>query len=531
MTIPQPCRVAGGVAAAWILAFGAPQQALAQVATPVTPALELVPELAAPADGRMLSSPADLAARLEQLLQDPALLPAHTGLSVEVAETGQVLFRHHAAKRFVPASNTKIVSAAVALAELGADYTWTTRLLADGPIVDGTLNGNLWIVGGGDPHLTRDSLLAWPELLRQAGIERIQGAVIGDDLAFEDPQWGAGWMWDDLYASWGSGVSALQLSPNRVRGGVVAGAALGSPATLFQSTEGPVVPIINRVRTGAPGSEVRLRFMPPPEGGTVELVGWVPLSPDTTRLSIATPHPTMYLLDFVGEMLRLEGITVDSGWRRAEPDEEPAQVFWSHDVISEPLSRVLDLVLKPSDNQMAETLLLTLGLEEGKAGTAEEGLEVVSDRLARWGIAPDAVELTDGSGMSRYNQVTPDALVRLLRAVWRRADFPVFYSALPVAGVDGTLQRRMIRTPAERNATAKTGSLSAVRALSGYLTAGDGSTLVFSLLINGYAAPGSVATAIEDLLVEQLSLYRRAVPPGWPGDLDAVEAQRGGLGE
>ncbi len=520
VTLGRPLRILRGTVAAWILVAGTPGLALAQVVVPVAPEAGAVPEAtAAQAEGRMLSDPDELAARLGQLLQDPALLPAHVGLSVEVAETGEVLFRYQGAKRFVPASNTKIVSAAVALADLGADYTWTTRLVADGPIVGGTLTGNLWIVGGGDPHLTRDILRTWPELLRQAGIERIQGAVVGDDSAFGDPQWGAGWMWDDLYASWGSGVSALQLSPNRVRGGVVPGAAVGASATTFQSTEGPTVPFVNRVRTGAPGSEVRLRFFPPPEGGVVELAGWVPLSRDTTLLSLATPHPTLYLLEYLEGVLQQDGITVEGGWRRAEPDERPARASWSHDVASEPLSRILSLVLKPSDNQMAETLLLTLGLAEGKSGTAAEGLKVVSGRLARWGIAPGAVELTDGSGMSRYNQVTPDALVRLLRAMWRRADFPVFYSALPVAGVDGTLRRRLIRTPAERNAAAKTGALSAVRALSGYLTAGDGSTLIFSLLINGYSAPGSVATAIEDLLVEQLALYRRAIPPGWPGDL------------
>ena len=216
MTRSQLFRVVCGTVAAWFCVIGSPELALAQVAVPAVPETEAVPESTpVRAEGRMLSEPDDLAERLGQLLEDPALLPAHVGLSVEVAETGEVLFRYHGGKRFVPASNTKIVSAAVALAELGADHTWTTRLVADGPIVGGTLNGNLWIVGGGDPNLTREHLSAWPELLRGAGIERIQGAVIGDDSAFGDPQWGAGWMWDDLYASWGSGVSALQVSPNR----------------------------------------------------------------------------------------------------------------------------------------------------------------------------------------------------------------------------------------------------------------------------------------------------------------------------
>ncbi len=140
----------------------------------------------------------------------------------------------------------------------------------------------------------------------------------------------------------------------------------------------------------------------------------------------------------------------------------------------------------------------------------------MDETLAAWGIEPGAIDLVDGSGLSRYNQVTPNAINRMLRAMWRHPDFTVFYDALPVAGVDGTLRRRMTGMPPQDNVRAKTGSLTSVRALSGYLTAGDGQTLVFSLLLNGYDAPGDVAVALEDLLVEQLALYRRPVIPGWP---------------
>ncbi|MEE8571839.1 MAG: D-alanyl-D-alanine carboxypeptidase, partial [Gemmatimonadota bacterium] len=164
-----------------------------------------------------LNSPPQLKARLDRILADPALTRAHIGLVVQVAETGEVLYEVQGEKLFVPASNTKIVTAAVALDVLGADYRWVTRLAADGPVVDGVLQGELWIIGGGNPWLTREDVHSWPELRAHAGIRRIAGDVVGDDRAFEGPQWGQGWFWHEIYTSWAAGVSALQVRPNTVR--------------------------------------------------------------------------------------------------------------------------------------------------------------------------------------------------------------------------------------------------------------------------------------------------------------------------
>jgi D-alanyl-D-alanine carboxypeptidase/D-alanyl-D-alanine-endopeptidase (penicillin-binding protein 4) len=462
------------------------------------------------------ASAADLAESLRRIVEDPALERAHVGLAVQVAETGETLFENEAEKRFVPASNTKIVTAAVALDALGPDYRWTTRLVADGPVRDGVLAGDLWIVGGGDPLLSRSDVAGWIPRLREAGIRRIEGDLVGDDRVFEGGQWGEGWMWDDLFAGWAAGVSGLQLHPNTVRAWLIPGRQLGDAARIELRGESPPLPIDNRVRTGAPGSEVRLRFLPPPEGGDVHLEGWVPLGPDSVPLYLATPHPTLYLLDYLSDRLENEGIAVSGGVRRAGAQETLSAAGWSAELRSEPLSEVIADMLKPSDNQVAETVLRTVGREAGDGGSAEAGLEVIEETLATWGIEPGAISLADGSGLSHYNEVTPNAMVRLLRAMWRRPDFPIFEAAMPVAGVDGTLRRRLLGTPGESNVRAKTGSLSSVRALSGYLRDGAGETLIFSLFLNGYDAPGDVAVALEDLLVEQLALYRRPVAAGWP---------------
>ena len=463
-----------------------------------------------------IGSGAALAGRLQQLLDDPALTRAHVGLIVQVAETGEILFATEAERRFTPASNTKIVTAAVALEELGAGYRWPTRLVAAGPIRDGRLEGSLWVIGSGAPDLKRSQVAAWASALREAGIGEIAGDVIGDDRAFDAPQWGIGWMWDDLHAGWAAGVSGLQLHPSSAYAYLFPGAAVGEPAALrFRASDLPIE-MENRVRTGAPDSEVQLRFMPPLEGGAPELRGWIPSNADSVTLFLAPRHPTLYFLRYFGRVLADSGIVVEGRLRRVHEGEARIDSTWGYEILSDSLGAVLADLLKPSDNQIAESVLRTLGYEEGMSGSDLQGLEVIRTTLSDWGIEPGAIDLTDGSGMSRYNEVTPSAVNRLLRAMWRHPDYRVWLGAMPIAATDGTLRQRMIGTPAATNVRAKTGSLSSVRALSGYVTDGDGETLIFSLLLNGYDAPGEVAVAIEDLLVEQISLYHRPVEVGWP---------------
>lgn len=460
---------------------------------------------------------AELARRLEALLEDPALRRAHVGLLVQAAGTGEVLFDRDAEKLFIAASTTKLVTAAAALRRLGPDHRWRTRLLAAGDLRGDTLRGDLWILGDGDPRLTADEVRAWARQVRDAGVRHVAGDVVGDDRVFEPPIWGRGWTWEDLYSGWGAGVSGLQLSPASARAELLAGPAPGSPATLRFPDPGPVPSLENRVLTGAPGDEVRIHFVPPPEGGAVRLLGWVPAGGDPVRLSLAPAHPTLHLLAVLGRAMEDAGVRVSGRYRRATEEERPeGPVAWERELVSEPLSEVVERLLERSDNQVAESLLRTLGREVSGVGSAEAGLRAVEATLAGWGIAPGAVELADGSGLSRYSRVTPAALVRLLRRILQLPGYEPLHRALPVAAETGTLSRRMAATAAEGNARAKTGSLGGVRALAGYVRDADGERLVFALLVNGYEVLGDVATAIEDLVVEQLALYHSADYPGCP---------------
>lgn len=447
-----------------------------------------------------------LRATLGSIIGDPALLRAHVGLVVVSAESGELLFAHNAERRFTAASTSKLVTGAVALARLGADYRWRTNVRASGPIAGSTLDGDLWVVGGGDPQFRRQTLETLARSVRAAGITRIAGDLIGDDRAFAGAPWGRGWMWDDLYGSAAAGVSALQLSPARIPGELTPGPAVGDRATLSISDPPNAPRIRNEVRTGAPGSEVELEYIPDAIGGEVALRGWIPVDASRVPLGFAAPHPTGYFLARFRKALASAGVTIDGEARQAKSMESPGTISWERSINSAPLSEALSRMLKVSDNQIAETMLRTLGTLGGD-GSADDGLEVVESTLAGWGVEPDAFSLVDGSGMSRYSELAPMALARMLRRVSQLPDFRIFLDALPIASVDGTLSRRFRSTAASGAVRAKTGSLSGVRALAGYVEDGDGETLVFALFLNGYDAPNSVVTALEDLLVEQLALY------------------------
>ena len=487
-----------------------------------------------------IAGPEALARSLDAALDDPALTRAHVGMSVRSAETGEVLYARSDHRRFTTASTAKLVTAAVALERLGAGFRWATRIDACGAVdTAGLLGGDLVITGTGDPTIDRRRLAGWAGAVRAADIRRIAGDVVGDDRAFPPPVWGRGWMWDDLHLGWAAGVDALQLAEPAVEVFLLPDTAVGGPVRVVRgepagSSPGAAdeLPVGVEVRTAPAGTDLRLRYLPgeaPGAGGRV--VGWLPADRDSLRLSLAPRQPAGRLLDELSRVFADSGLRVEGAFRRrseggpetagrdgesaagaggcGEAERGPA---WSTVSRSDSLGAVLAHMLGRSDNQAAESLLRTLGREEGRAGTPEQGAEVVGETLAGWGIPPEAVSVADGAGLSRYDQASPAALTRMLRAVWLGPHRATFLDALASPGRSGTLHGRFRGVPARRSLRAKTGSLASVRALAGYVEAADGQTLAFALMIDGYHVPGAVAEKLRDRVVERLALYRAAGP-------------------
>jgi len=400
---------------------------------------------------------------IDSLLADPALRNAYLGTLIVNPRRGDTLYSRNAGRVFMPASNQKILTGAVALAQLGPGYRYRTTIMKRGTLANGVLDGDLIVIGRGDPTLSdriqgkaMNAMLAIADSLAGRGVRRVSGSLKRGGDAFPDSIHGYGWEWDDFTTSSGAPVDEL----------------------LYNEGMTTVVE-----RTGQ----------------------------RDTVVSVATRNPSRSFLAALDTALALRGIQVVGGVSDSLADTTATETLYSFQSL--PLRDILPHFEKPSQNQIGEILLKTIGLERTGVGTADSGAAVVSRQLLAWGAEQDGFKVYDGSGMSRHNLVSPETIVRTLVAIQKDTAYGAFYNALPVAGVDGTLRTRMIGTPASGNMRAKTGTLEFVRSLSGYITAANGDQLVFSMLSNHFTVPVSVITRFQDAVGVLLANYRDPPPP------------------
>jgi PBP4 family serine-type D-alanyl-D-alanine carboxypeptidase len=293
------------------------------------------------------------------------------------------------------------------------------------------------------------------------------------------------------------------------------GASAGDPVDL-RLTPGSGFAVLNRAVTGASGSANTLGYRRHIDRATLEVTGTIPpLSAVSTR-TVAVVNPTVFYAQAVKDGLMARGIAVSGEAVDLDDVAPEIQVQGPADrrvlitTESPPLRDIATVLMKVSQNLYAETLLKALGAATGGLGTAEGGRTAVRSALDAWRVPRDAYVMYDGSGLSRYNYVTPEALTGVLVQMYRdERHRDAFAATLPVAGTDGTLATRLKRTRAEGNAIAKTGAISNVRALSGFVRSRDGELLVFSILSNDFVIPAATVNWIADLGVEILSNFTR----------------------
>lgn len=466
----------------------------------------------APASG---PRPGTLPYRLDSIFSDTSIAHSHIGVEVRMAESGRTLYERNSERMFVPASNMKLITGAAALVGLGPDYAYRTRVAAQGPIRDGVLEGSLVVFGTGDPTLSerfhddpRDVFRAWADSLRTHGIHTISGSVIGVDSAFPGPSLGAGWSWDDLDSYYAAEYGALQFNEGAIRVDVHPGAAPGAPAVVVLRPGTQYIPVYNRATTTQPGGSTESSITREERGPGFIVTGEIAADTSVGR-DVAVRDPARFTLTVLREALRDAGITVDGPaitFDELEPGNTTvgrALTLFTH--TSPPLTEILPGMMKPSQNWIAETLLLTLGRELGEAGTARAGAAVVDSAFAAWGLETDELRVRDGSGMSRYNLVSPDFIADLLALMARGPYADLWVSSLPVGGEDGTLARRMPGPPLFQNVQAKTGTLSGVRSLSGYLTTASGDRVIFSTMVNNHARSAAAVDRVVDAALEALA--------------------------
>ena len=447
-------------------------------------------------------------------LADPSL--AHSGVAFLAVslDRGDTLFAREADRLYTPASNRKLFTAASALHWLGPGHRFRTALVATGPVEADTLRGDLVLIGRGDPDLLPDHLAALADTLAASGARVVAGDVRADDAWFDDVEWGAGWMWDDgPYWEWPY-VTALTVADNVVTVTVGPGPRVGDPvACALAPPTGYVIVNVSAVTTAAgsaPELVVDRRW--DPKENVIDVTGTLPLDAEPIVARRTVEDPTLYAATLLVELLAARGVEVLGAARHGDLAAADAVVDTVAVHVSDPLSESVRNFLKVSDNLTGELLVKAVGASvAGPPGTYEKGLAAERAFLAQEvGIDTTAQMLADGSGVSRYNLVTARQIVALLRYMTTRDDlFPFYRAALPVAGVDGTLEGRMRGTAAEGRAGAKTGTLNGVTALSGYVPSADGERLAFSLMMEFYTGSSAPRRAVQDSIVAALARFRR----------------------
>jgi serine-type D-Ala-D-Ala carboxypeptidase/endopeptidase (penicillin-binding protein 4) len=450
---------------------------------------------------------------IDSMVGDPKFRNAHWGILIVDPVRGDTLYSRNAGKLFMPASNQKIITGAVALSALGRDYRFRTALVARGPVAGGVLEGDLEVVGSGDPTYSdraigdaRTRLLAIADSLRHRGISRIEGRITAGGDAFPDSPLGFGWAWDDLGFPYSAGVDELMLNEGFGVVLVKAGTAAGEPVTAatWPAREYPLVRIAARtVARDTAAVRQRLRVEWDASGDTVTLTGEI-MAGDSARLEIAYRDVQRAFFHGLKEALAERGITVRGR------DIAPRVADTLLAVYSEPLSAILPHMQKPSQNQIAEVVFKTIGREVTGVGTADSARRAVERQLVAWGADTAGFAVRDGSGLSRHDYLTPETIVKVLDAMRRSAGFEVFYASLPVAGVDGTIRNRMRGTAAQGNVRAKTGFVDKARSLSGYVTDADGGMLMFSMLCNNWTVPVRDVERVQDTIASALARLSRS---------------------
>ncbi|HET7230240.1 MAG TPA: D-alanyl-D-alanine carboxypeptidase/D-alanyl-D-alanine-endopeptidase [Longimicrobium sp.] len=475
-----------------------------------TPAPALTPPVApVPMPAPAAASPETrLAESLDAIFADTMFAGANWGVVIRSAQTGRVLYQRNEGKMFVPASNMKLVTGSVALETLGPDFVYRTPVVATGPVTNGVLRGDLVVIGSGDPTIAADFhggdaravFRAWADSLRAHGVRRVTGRIIGNDDVFDDVPYGRGWAWDDMADYYSAEIGGLEYNLGVVGITAAAGASSGAPARITLDPDTRYVRVTSTART-VPGAMEQIEVTRADTGNTFMVAGQIPADTAVERNDMSVRNNTAYFVTVLRETLLASGIRVDGG--AVDQDAlAPAVRPVARDTLfvqtSPPLREILPGFLKPSQNQVGELLLKTMGRTLRGQGTAQAGIAVVDSVTRAWGLPPRKLAQADGSGLSRYNLVAPQFLIGVLEHMRGSPNFQTFYNALPVAGVDGTLRSRMRGTPLQGNVHAKTGTVSNVRSLSGYMTTAAGEPILFSIIVNHHTVTSRDADRLAE---------------------------------
>ncbi|MBT3923703.1 MAG: D-alanyl-D-alanine carboxypeptidase/D-alanyl-D-alanine-endopeptidase [Nitrospina sp.] len=452
--------------------------------------------------------------KIKKILSNSCLRKNNFGIKIYSLDRGESLFELREKQLFIPASNLKVLTTAVALETLGPNYRFPTRLFTDGILKGDVLEGNLYIKGYGDPKFVTEQMWLLVNELKNLPLKKITGNIIGDDSFFDNQKRVKTWIKNPGAQAYEAPLGALSFNFNTVQAYVSPGRKAGSRPKIVIEPDTEYITLDNRARTLKPGSRNRLIVNRVDQKGFDEIAvsGGIRLNQPRAKYFLNITEPTQYTLSALKKYLRHVGIQFKGKTEKGTVPEAAKEIL-THE--SEPLSLALKGLNKFSNNFVAEQIIKTIGAEKfGPPGTTLKGLKAIEEYLMELGYRPDQYKVLDGSGLSRQNRLSPQMFIDVLRHVKNDLGvYPEFVSALGVMGVDGNVKNRMRGMKSSGRARVKTGTLNFVSALSGYFQSRDEESFAFSILMNGLKCSNARVKRLQDQIIEEGLNFQR-IPTG-----------------
>ena len=458
---------------------------------------------------------------IDSITTDPALERSVIGIYA-MTGSGSTLVDINGGRMLVPASNMKLISTGTALHRLGPDYRFETAIGHDGSIENGVLKGNLYIIGGGDPTLgSKDSIAVniekvfgqWEDMVKQAGITKIEGRIIGDGRAFDDMMEEPTWLWNDIGTYYGAGTSGLMFYENMQSFSVAAGNSVGEPVKISPSYPStPWMEFRYNCTTGENGTGDQLFMYTSDLAPVAEIRGTYGLDRGKKSLDCSNKYPEYTCAHYFMNHLRKKGIQSEgAGDFKLDTDwQEHGEITILGKTYSPTIDRIVFETNHASNNLYAETLFKGLSKELTGSATYESAYVALKEVMKELGVDMKGADVQDGSGLSRQNYVSAEFFCRFLEAMMHSPEFEEYVNSLPSPGDNGTLQYNMKNYPAELRSRlkVKSGSMNGIRCYSGYVIPSEGTkdeTIIFSILTNNCTAPTWKVRQMLDKLMATLA--------------------------
>lgn len=462
-----------------------------------------------------------LQAAVDAFANDPQFAQGSVSVTVLDQNTGKLLAAHQSQTVLTPASTLKLMTTATALEVLGDDFQFVTKLEYDGAIdASGTLNGNLYIKGSGDPTLgshhfakaenLQTVLEKWVQAVKTHGIKKINGKIVGDGSCFTGPICAPGWPWEDLGNYYGSGAWGLNLQENLYFLHLQQKTKLGAQPDILKTVpEIPNLLLLNEMTSAEKGSGDQAYIFGGPYSYTRFVRGTIPVGSGVFKVKGSIPDPGFFAAHELMLALARQGVACEGQAtsqfelnRMGKATKEQRQSFFEY---ASP--RLIDIVKEAnlkSVNIYCEALLKVMGWKEKGEGSLTAGVAVIKDRLNAKGIEMEGSFLEDGSGLSPRNKVSSSQLAQFLYQVSQDEEhFGSFFKSLAIGGKTGTLRYLFKGTLGEGRVNGKSGGMNKVRSYTGYAKTVGGKKRIFAIIANNYTGKsGSVRRKMERLMID-----------------------------